>query len=193
MKRALCILAFFLAATAAFADNSTMPDGTEFPMWEKPLHFTKTYYVDCQAKNADDKGPGTKEHPFRTIKHAAQVLQPGERVVIAEGVYREVIRPARGGNGPEAMISYEAAPGAKVVVKGSAVVNDWHPSEGWNFGFEPATRKPVKAWELHLDPALFPNGYNPFEVDNVIGNRYWINYAKDNMANYFRRRGVGLC
>jgi len=190
MKRALCILTFFLAATAAFADNSTMPDGTQFPMWEKPLHFTKTYYVDIQAKNADDNGPGTKEHPFRTINHAAQVLQPGERVVIAEGVYREVIRPARGGDGPDAMISYEAAPGAKVVVKGSAVVKDWHPSEGWNFGFDPATRKPVKAWELHLDPAFFHDGYNPFEVDNVIGNRYWINYAKDNMANYFRRRGI---
>ncbi|HME58696.1 MAG TPA: right-handed parallel beta-helix repeat-containing protein [Terracidiphilus sp.] len=190
MKRALCILTFFLAATAAFADNSTMPDGTQFPMWEKPLHFTKTYYVDIQAKNADDNGPGTKEHPFRTINHAAQVLQPGERVVIAEGVYREVIRPARGGDGPDAMISYEAAPGAKVVVKGSAVVKDWHPSEGWNFGFDSATRKPIKAWELHLDPALFHDGYNPFEVDNVIGNRYWINYAKDNMANYFRRRGI---
>ena len=190
MKRALCILAIFFAATAVFADNSTMPDGTRFPMWEKPLHFTKTYYVDIQAKNADDKGPGTKEHPFRSIAHAAQVLQPGEHVIIAEGVYREVIRPARGGDGPDAMISYEAAPGAKVVVKGSAIVNNWRPSEGWNFGFDRATKQPVKAWELHLDPALFYDGYNPFEVDNVIGNRYWINYAKDNMANYFRRRGI---
>jgi hypothetical protein len=49
---------------------------------------------------------------------------------------------------------------------------------------------PAKAWELPLDPTLFHEGYNPFEVDNVIGNRYWINYAKDNMANYFRRRGL---
>ena len=99
-------------------------------MWEVPLHFTKTYYVDCQAKNADDNGPGTQEHPFRTINRAAQVLQPGERVVIAEGVYREFVRPARGGTGPDAMISYEAAPGAKVVVKGSRVVTDWKPERG---------------------------------------------------------------
>ncbi len=62
-------------------------------MWEKPLHFTKTYYVDANAKNADDNGPGTEDHPFKTINHAAQVLQPGERVVIAEGVYREFIQP----------------------------------------------------------------------------------------------------
>jgi hypothetical protein len=181
---------FSLATAMAFASSSTLPDGTEFPAWEKALHFSKTYYVDGQSKNADDKGPGSQERPFRTINAAAQVLQPGERVVIAEGVYRECIRPARGGTGPDAMISYEAAPGAKVVVKGAAVVKDWKPSEGWNFGFDPETHQPVKAWELRLDPALFPNGYNPFEVDNVIGNREWLRYAQDNMATYFRRRGL---
>jgi hypothetical protein len=181
---------FLLATTMAVASSSRLPDGTEFPAWEKTLHFSKTYYVDGQAKDADDKGPGNKERPFRTINAAAQVLQPGERVVIAEGVYRECIRPARGGTGPEAMISYEAAPGAKVVVKGAAVVKDWKPSEGWNFGMDPETHQPVKAWELRLDPALFPNGYNPFEVDNVIGNREWLRYAQDNMETYFRRRGL---
>ncbi len=180
----------FVAPAPSPASDSTLPDGTEFPRWEKPLHFTKTYCVDGQAANADDSGPGTREHPFRTINHAAQVLQPGERVVIAAGVYREFVQPARGGTGPDAMISYEAAPGAKVVIKGSAVVTGWQPGEGWNYGVDPKTQEPVKAWELRLDPKLFPNGYNPFEVDNVIGNRYWINYAKDNMANYFRRRGL---
>jgi hypothetical protein len=191
MKGALSsILMLLFAAAFALASNSTLPDGTEFPSWEKELHFSKTYYVDGQATNADDKGPGSKDRPFRTINAAAQVLQPGERVVIAEGVYREFIRPMRGGTGPDAMISYEAAPGAKVVVKGATVVNNWKPSEGWNFGFDPETHQPVKAWELHLDPALFPNGYNPFEVDNVIGNREWLRYAQDNMATYFRRRGL---
>ena len=191
MKRALLLLfCLSLFAATAFAGNATLPDGTEFPVWEKPLHFSKTYYVDCQAKNADDNGPGTKEHPFRTINHAAQVLEPGERVVIAEGIYRESIHPARGGSGAEAMISYEAAPGAKVVVKGAALAAKWQPSEGWNFGFDPVTHQPVKAWELHLDASFFPNGYNPFEVDNVIGNREWLRYAEDNMATYFRRRGL---
>ncbi len=185
-----CFLIFLLAAAVAVASNSTLPDGTEFPSWEKAFHFSKTYYVDGQAKNADDKGPGSKERPFRTINAAAQVLQPGERVVIAEGVYRECIRPARGGAGPDAMISYEAAPSAKVVVKGATVVKDWKPSEGWNFGLDPESHHPVKAWELRLEPAMFPNGYNPFEVDNVLGNHMWLRYAQDNMSTYFRRRGL---
>src|SRR5208282_5974706 len=67
LKRILSFVFLSCLAAAAFASSSTMPDGTEFPMWENTLHFSKTYYVDCQARNADDSGLGTREHPFRTI------------------------------------------------------------------------------------------------------------------------------
>src|SRR3954453_11699095 len=68
MKRAFFLALFlFTEISAAFAASSRLPDGTEFPTWEKPLHFTKTYYVDANAKNAQDSGPGTKDRPFRTI------------------------------------------------------------------------------------------------------------------------------
>jgi hypothetical protein len=191
MKRTLlCLFALLVALAVAHASSSRLPDGTEFRTWEKPVQFSRTYYVDGSARNADDNGPGTPERPFRTISKAAQILQPGERVVIAAGVYRELIRPVRGGTGPDAIISYEAAPGAKVVVKGSRVVTAWKPSTGFRIGVDPETKRPVQAWELALTPDLFPTGYNPFGVDNVIGNRFWIDYAKDNMATYFRRRGL---
>jgi len=61
--------------------DSRLPDGTEYVSWEQPLTFSKTYYVDNQSARADDNGPGTNARPFRTINKAAQVLQPGERVV----------------------------------------------------------------------------------------------------------------
>src|SRR6185369_8943040 len=89
--------------------DSRLPDGTEFVSWEQELKFSKTYYVDNTSPNADDNGPGDKAKPFKTINKAAQVLQPGERVVIAAGIYRECVRPARGGTGPSQMISYEAS------------------------------------------------------------------------------------
>ena len=88
------------AAGGSAADDSRLPDGTEFVSWEQPLTFSKTYYVDNTAPNADDNGPGDKARPFRTINKAAQMLQPGERVVIAAGTYRECVRPARGGTRP---------------------------------------------------------------------------------------------
>ena len=105
-----------------------------YAAWEQPLTFSKTYYVDNHDAKADDNGPGTKARPFRTINKAAQLLQPGERVVIASGTYRECVRPARGGTSPTQMISYEAAPGAKVFIKGSEVLKDgWlqESSSGW--------------------------------------------------------------
>src|SRR3954470_15078820 len=70
-------------APSAAAGDSRLPDGTEFPRWEQPLSFSKTYYVDNTAPNASDAGPGDRARPFRTISKAAQILQPGERVVIA--------------------------------------------------------------------------------------------------------------
>src|SRR5579871_458275 len=114
------------AADGTIPPDSRLPDGTMYAVWEQPLTFSKTYYVDNQDAMADDSGPGTSARPFRTINKAAQILQPGERVVIASGTYRECVRPARGGTGPAQMISYEAAPGAKVFIKGSEILKD-----GW--------------------------------------------------------------
>src|SRR5208282_5456758 len=90
-----------------------LPDGTEFKTWEAPLTFTRTYYVDGSNPKASDDNLGNEEHPFATVNRAAQVVGPGERVVVAAGIYRERICPARDGTGPDQMISYEAAPGAR--------------------------------------------------------------------------------
>ena len=137
------------------ASDSRLPDGTEFVFWDRPLNFSKTYYVDGASDKSDDRGPGTLKHPFRTIDKAAEVLKPGERVVIAAGTYRECVRPARGGSGPEQMISYEAAQGAVVIVKASEVLRD-----GWQPSTEPmrdGAEKGVQIWKHELSGTLFPD------------------------------------
>ena len=138
------------------------------PFWEQPLTFSKTYYVDGSSPRSDDRGPGTLERPFRTIGKAAEVLQPGERVVIAAGTYRECVRPARGGTGPDQMISYEAAPGAAVIVKASEVLRD-----GWQPSTEPMPWAPkavqCRIWKHELSGALFPDAYNPFAPGQRAG------------------------
>jgi hypothetical protein len=59
------------AAASALASSSTLPDGKELKSWEQALHFTHTFYVNNQAANADDNGPGDQQKPFRTIGRAA--------------------------------------------------------------------------------------------------------------------------
>jgi len=136
-----------------------LPDGSEFMTWEKTLEFSKTYYVDGAHPKANDDGPGSKAEPFRTIGKAAKVLKPGERVLVAEGIYREWVRPERGGTSPDKMISYQAAHGAKVVIKGSRVIKD-----GWE--------KAGKLWKLSLTENLFEFHYNPFSTANVTPEQF---------------------
>jgi hypothetical protein len=193
--RPVCAAAFcvasvlwFSACQRAVATDSRLPDGTNFVFWEQPLQFAKTYHVDGNSTRSTDHGPGTSEQPFRTISKAAEVLQPGERVVIAAGVYRECVRPARGGTSPDQMISYEAAPGAKVVVKGSEVLND-----GWQPGAVPMRGGgggQTNIWQHELTGAMFPDAYNPFALADVPGDWSWLDTKKVDMGPYFRRRGL---
>jgi hypothetical protein len=180
----------------AASTDSRLPDGTEYVSWEKPLTFSKTYYVDNSSARANDDGPGTRQRPFRTINKAAQVLQPGERVVIASGAYRECVRPVRGGTGPAQMISYEAAPGATVFVKGSEVLKDgWQP-ESIAMGFRgpggPTGQAPaqIPAWQHELTGTMFPDAYNPFSLASAPGDRSWLDTKSVDMGPYFRRRGL---
>ena len=178
---------------AGAQSDSLLPDGTLFTSWEQPLTYSKTYYVDNQSAKADDKGPGSKERPFKTINQAAQVLQPGERVIIAAGTYRECVKPARGGTSPDKMISYEAAPGAQVYIKGSEVVKDgWTQDPVVAFGRPSATPPPPQAptWGFHLTGAMFPDAYNPFALASVAGDRVWLDTKAVDMGPYFRRRGL---
>jgi hypothetical protein len=138
-----------------------LPDGREFKTWKPTLTFSRTWYVDGSAANASDDNPGTKVRPFKTINKAAQVAGAGQRVLVAAGVYREWVRPKRGGESPAKMISYQAAPGAKVVIKGSRVVTDKWLASG---------AKGV--WKLTLQAKWFKNGYNPFALPNVTPKQF---------------------
>jgi hypothetical protein len=184
------------AQSVAARETARMPDGTEFPSWERPLQFSKTYYVDGDSPRADDAGPGTRERPFRTIRKAADLLQPGERVVIAQGIYREVVQPPRGGTGPDRMISYEAADGANVIIRGSAILKDgWRPSAsfpGRGGGAQPQSQ--AVTWDVDLDGGWFA-GYNPFGMMNLPQQRWqYMNRMSINVHNllvpYSRVRGM---
>jgi alpha-N-arabinofuranosidase len=102
--------------------NVTLPDGTPPNRWDRPPRHTRTYVVDQASPAASDDGEGTAEQPFRTIGRGAQAVQPGERVLVRAGIYREQVQPSQGGDGPDAMVTFEAEPGHHVVIRGSCVL-----------------------------------------------------------------------
>ena len=84
--------------------------------------FAIEYHV---AKHGSDSNQGSLKNPFLIIQKAADVAQPGDTVTIHEGIYRERINPPRGGTSDAKRITYQAASGEKVIIKGSEVVKGW--------------------------------------------------------------------
>ena len=66
-----------------------------------------TYYV---SPHGNDAWTGTQDRPFRSIQHAADLLQPGDTCLIRGGEYAETIRPAHSG-APGAPITFRAHDG----------------------------------------------------------------------------------
>ncbi len=188
---ALTVLAAGARPAVPGGTGILLPDGREFVSWERPLVFSRTYYVDNRDPAASDANPGTEDRPFLTINQAAGVLRPGERVVVKTGVYRERVDPARGGDGPDRMIGYEAAPGAEVVVKGSRLVNDgWTPSVEWKLNVPGGgPRDKVRIFRRRIDDLDF-RGYNPFGMASIMQNRVYLFPKPEELWRHLRRRGL---
>ncbi|TRX58248.1 carbohydrate-binding protein [Fulvivirga sp. M361] len=102
------------------------------------------------AKTGSDSNAGTVSDPYLTISKAAGMAAPGDVIIIHEGTYREYVNPPVGGTSGANRITFKAADGEEVFVKGSEVINTWEDN-GDN------------TWKVTL-PSSFFNGYNPYEL-----------------------------
>ena len=139
-------------------DLPALPDGTRFLAWEDETDYRKVYYVDQQHPGAADDNPGTEEAPFLTIQRAAEVVEPAGKVLIKSGVYREWVRPRRGGTGADGMIGFEAAPGAEAIIRGSQAISGTWTHTG--------AARSLSVWTAELPEAFF-EGDHPFAVVNT--------------------------
>ena len=86
-----------------------------------------TWHVASGRADASDDNPGTALKPWKTISKAAEILQPGDTVIIHAGIYREYVHPAHSGT-PSQSITYQGASGEEVVISGADVVTGWVPA-----------------------------------------------------------------
>ena len=118
--------------------------------------MTSVFHV---AKTGSDGEKGSETSPFLTINRAAAVAQPGDTIVVHAGEYREWVRPQRGGLSDRRRITYQAAAGEHVVIKGSERVTGWTPVSG-------------TVWTVSVPNSLF-GSFNPY-AEEVNGD--WIVY-----------------
>ena len=117
--------------------------------------YAKEYHV---AVNGSDQNPGSASKPFKTISVAAEIAQPGDVITVHAGTYRERINPPRGGESDTKRITYQAAKGENVVIKGSEVMKGWMKVEN-------------DTWKISI-PNSFFGDFNPYG-DLIRGD--WFN------------------
>jgi len=90
------------------------------------VFFTQTYAATyhVSAARGNDTAPGTEDRPFKTVSRASEVLEPGDKVLIHEGIYHEEIIGGRSGL-EGAPIVYQGTDRSKVIFQGSVLVRDW--------------------------------------------------------------------
>lgn len=80
----------------------------------------RTFYVDQQG--GDDGNDGASPaSAWQTLQKAADSLQAGDKVLIADGIYRETLVPAASGQDGLPIV-YEEAAGASPIVSGADVI-----------------------------------------------------------------------
>ena len=173
-------------------NTDELANGEKIDDWStRRLKFSKTYHVNQRHPHANDSNPGTQDAPISTISQAAQLVNPGERVLIHQGTYREKVTLPRGGKSPKEMISFEAVEGETVIIKGTitAPAEEWKASKGWQF-HKSKHNKEIKIWEYTFSEEDL-KGYNPFAMTNLMHDRAWLQHKKEvDMWPHFKRRGA---
>jgi len=132
------------------------------------------------APSGLDSNKGSQAKPFKTISAAAKIAQPGDVITVHQGTYRERVNPPRGGISDKKRIVYQAAPGERVVIKGSEIIKNWQKVQQgvWKatlpnsfFGdFNPYNNVIQGEWHAH-------KGY-PRTTGTVYLNGVWMDEAK---------------
>ena len=128
-------------------------------------HAKNLIVSELQGK---DTNPGTAERPLKTINAALLKAQPGDRIKIHTGTYRETLLFPRSGSNSSHTIALEALPGANVRIKGSDLVTGWvwHSQAIWK-----RTNWDVNCQQMFVDGVpLHQIGMNsPFHTRTVNG------------------------
>ncbi|HYW79700.1 MAG TPA: hypothetical protein VE890_08995, partial [Thermoguttaceae bacterium] len=149
-----------------------------------------TYCVDGQSPDASDDHPGTPEAPWKTISRAAaaEELRPGDSVVIRAGVYREHVDVKVSGQ-PGQPITFTAAPGARVVIKGSELVRgEWSRVSEQAEIEEPYPNAFADVWKIQLGEEFFTDPR--FEGVYRDKSRRWVSQVFVDETKPLQRIGL---
>lgn len=197
LVRLTCTLILLQIGNSNAQDSSEDYHWSKDQKWENSTAYTKTYVVDQKHPNSSDSNIGSPDRPLKSIGRATELVKAGERVLVYEGVYRETISPMTGGKSKSKMISFETAPGAEVIVKGSKVLKaKWEQHKIYTDVLRDSSLSHTwsrKVWVTTVPDTFFVNGYYPFKSPNITPQEHklmpWAKLVK-NRSPYTSTRGL---
>ena len=167
-------------------------------VWQDSTVYHKSWFVDINHPQADDDNEGTAAAPLKHIQAAVNRAQPGEEVVIAQGLYRESVIIPRGGTDSDQMIRLRPAEGAQVTISGAEPLRGhWHQplpegaanNSGKTFGG--ALGLSQRTWVVDVDEVHLAedqaNWLNPNTTAKDVAIMEWMQPV-EGMASFALRR-----
>lgn len=154
------------------------PEPTTAPIVQPPPAGNDgEYYV---AKNGNDSNPGTKQSPFRSLQHAADVAQPGDTVFVRGGTYAETVAIKTSGTASKP-ITFMAFPGETPVIDGQYNLPEV-PRGGWGDCNTTVSPQVCFHYEPMVEIAASHIVFSGFEVRRSLGRGIWV-YSKHGRIN----------
>jgi len=132
--------------------------------------FGRDFVVDSRHPAAADTNLSSANAPLKTIQRAADLVQPGDRVMVKAGRYPENVRLKTSGT-PDDPIVFEGAPGHATVLDGAEKLVGWKPCESPSeCGDNPVASQLYWTW--------LPVGITPFAA-NLYEGEALLHIAQD--------------
>ena len=118
-------------------------------------------------------------HRCTGISAAASAARAGDVITVHDGVYRERINPARGGTSDENRVVYQAAPGQRVVIKGSEQITGWEKvgNSTWKVSLPNTIFGPFNPYRDKIHGDWFQGKGRDHHTGAVYLNDHWLTEA----------------
>ncbi len=132
------------------------------------------------SPEGNDLHTGEEHAPLKSLSAAAEKAMPGDTITVHAGTYRERVDPPRGGTSDDCRITYRAAEGETVLLKGSEELCGWtcQQDDIWTVRVPNTLFGDDNPYDQPLSGHWFHDLGRPHHRGAVYRNGHWLSEAE---------------